>query len=50
LNEQLEKNNFAALDFRPGLALAGSVAGILIFAMIVLGLVAGKSTQSPCSK
>jgi len=37
----LEKNNFAALDFRPELALAGSVAGILIFAVIVLGLMAG---------
>jgi hypothetical protein len=37
----LEKNNFAALDFRLGLALAGSVAGILIFAVIVLGLMAG---------
>jgi hypothetical protein len=37
----LEKNNFAALDFRLGLALVGSVAGILIFAIIVLGLMAG---------
>ncbi len=37
----LEKNNFAALDFRPGLALALSVAGMLIFAVIVLGLTAG---------
>ncbi len=37
----LEKNYFAALDFRLGLALAGSVAGILIFAVIVLGLMAG---------
>ena len=37
----LEKNNFAALNFRLGLALVGSVAGILIFAIIVLGLMAG---------
>ena len=37
----MEKNNFAALDFRLGLALAGSVAAILIFAIIVLGLMAG---------
>ena len=37
----LEKNNFAALDFRLGLALVGSVAAILIFAIIVLGLMAG---------
>jgi glycosyltransferase involved in cell wall biosynthesis len=36
-----EKNNFAALDFRLGLVLAGSVAGILIFAVIVLGLTDG---------
>src|SRR5437879_4917600 len=36
-----EKNNFAALDFRLGLPLVGSVAGILIFAIIVLGLMAG---------
>jgi glycosyltransferase involved in cell wall biosynthesis len=37
----LEKNNFAALDFRLGLVLAGSVAGILIFAVVLLGLMAG---------
>jgi cellulose synthase/poly-beta-1,6-N-acetylglucosamine synthase-like glycosyltransferase len=36
-----EKNNFAALDFRLGLALAGGVAGMLIFAVILLGLMAG---------
>jgi hypothetical protein len=37
----LEKNFFAALDFRLELALGGSVAGILIFAVIVLGFMAG---------
>jgi cellulose synthase/poly-beta-1,6-N-acetylglucosamine synthase-like glycosyltransferase len=37
----LEKNNFAAADFRLGLVLALSVAWILIFAVIVLGLLAG---------
>jgi glycosyltransferase involved in cell wall biosynthesis len=37
----LEKNNFAALDFRLGFALALSVAGILMFAIVVLGLMAG---------
>jgi len=36
-----EKNNFAALDFRLGFALTLNVAGILIFAVIVLGLMAG---------
>jgi len=37
----LEKNYFAALDFRLGLALAGSVAAILFFAIFVLGLLSG---------
>jgi cellulose synthase/poly-beta-1,6-N-acetylglucosamine synthase-like glycosyltransferase len=37
----LEKNHFAALDFRLGLALTGGVAGILVFAIVVLGLMAG---------
>src|SRR5260370_5504762 len=36
-----EKNNFAALDFRLGFPLTLNVAGILIFAVIVLGLMAG---------
>jgi len=35
----LEKNFFASLDFRLGLALALSAAGIFIFAVIVLGLI-----------
>jgi len=43
----LEKNNFAALDFRLGLALALSGSGILIFAVIVLGLLAGTAAGSP---
>ena len=37
----IEKNYFAALDFRLGLALAGIVAVILFFAIIVLGLMSG---------
>jgi hypothetical protein len=37
----IEKNYFAALDFRLGLALAGSVAVIIVFAILVLGLMAG---------
>jgi glycosyltransferase involved in cell wall biosynthesis len=36
-----EKNNFAALDFRLGLALALFAAVILILALIILGLMAG---------
>ncbi len=37
----LEKNYFAALGFRLGPVLAGSVAVILIFAVIFLGLISG---------
>jgi hypothetical protein len=37
----VEKNNFAALDFRFGLALTLSLAGILIFCIIVRGLMTG---------
>jgi cellulose synthase/poly-beta-1,6-N-acetylglucosamine synthase-like glycosyltransferase len=37
----LEKNFFAALDFRFGLALTLSLAGILIFCIIVRGLMTG---------
>ena len=37
----LEKNFFAALDFRFGLALILSLAGILIFCIIVRGLMTG---------
>jgi cellulose synthase/poly-beta-1,6-N-acetylglucosamine synthase-like glycosyltransferase len=37
----LEKNNFAALDFRLGLVLAGSVTVILVFSIVILGLMAG---------
>ncbi len=37
----IEKNYFAALDFRLGLALAGIMAVILFFAIIVLGLMSG---------
>ncbi len=37
----MEKNYFATLDFRLGLALAGSVAVILVFAILVLGLMSG---------
>ena len=36
-----EKNNFAALDFRLGRALVMNLAGILVFAVIVFGLMAG---------
>jgi cellulose synthase/poly-beta-1,6-N-acetylglucosamine synthase-like glycosyltransferase len=37
----IEKNYFASLDFRLGLALGGSVAATLIFAIVVLGLMSG---------
>ena len=37
----LEKNYFASLDFRLGLALGGSVAVTLLFAIFVLGLMSG---------
>lgn len=37
----MEKNYFAALDYRLGLALAGSVAVILVCVLIVLGLISG---------
>jgi glycosyltransferase involved in cell wall biosynthesis len=37
----IEKNYFATLDFRLGLALAGSAAAILFFAILVLGLISG---------
>jgi cellulose synthase/poly-beta-1,6-N-acetylglucosamine synthase-like glycosyltransferase len=37
----IEKNYFAALDFRLGLVLAGSVGAIIVFAILVLGLLSG---------
>jgi hypothetical protein len=37
----MEKNYFAALDFRLGLVLAGSLFVILVFSILVLGLMAG---------
>src|SRR5580658_1268182 len=37
----IEKNYFAALDFRLGLALAGSVAVMIFFAIFILGLMSG---------
>jgi glycosyltransferase involved in cell wall biosynthesis len=37
----IEKNHFAALDFRLGLALAAGAALILLFAMFVLSLMSG---------
>ncbi len=37
----LEKNYFAMLDFRLGLAIAGSLATILVFGILVLGLGSG---------
>lgn len=37
----MEKNYFAALDYRLGLALAGSVAVILVSTILVLGLISG---------
>jgi glycosyltransferase involved in cell wall biosynthesis len=37
----MEKNYFAALDYRLGLALAGSVAVILVSAILILGLITG---------
>ena len=37
----MEKNYFAALDFRLLLAVAGSIAATLIFGIVVLGLVLG---------
>jgi glycosyltransferase involved in cell wall biosynthesis len=36
--ELLEKNNFAALDFRLALALSLNLGGLLLFAVIILGL------------
>jgi len=37
----MEKNSFAALDFRLGLVLAGSGAAIVVFSILVLGLMTG---------
>jgi glycosyltransferase involved in cell wall biosynthesis len=37
----MEKNYFAAIDYRVGLVVAGSVFVILVFAILVLGLVSG---------
>jgi hypothetical protein len=37
----IEKNYFATLGFRLGLALAGSLAVMIVFAILVLGLMAG---------
>jgi hypothetical protein len=37
----MEKNYFAALDYRTGLALAGSVFTILVLGVLVFGLVSG---------
>ena len=37
----MEKNYFAALDYRLGLALAGSAAVVLVCALLVLGLISG---------
>ncbi len=37
----MEKNYFAALDFRLGLALAGSAFMILVFTILLLGLISG---------
>jgi cellulose synthase/poly-beta-1,6-N-acetylglucosamine synthase-like glycosyltransferase len=37
----IEKNYFAALDFRLGLVLAGGVAAIIVFSILLLGLLAG---------
>lgn len=37
----MEKNYFAALDYRLGLALAGGVAVILVCAILLLGLISG---------
>jgi glycosyltransferase involved in cell wall biosynthesis len=39
----MEKNYFAALDFRVGLVLAGSLFVILVFAVIALGLATGSA-------
>jgi hypothetical protein len=40
----MEKNYFAAADFRLGLVLAGSVFMLLLAAILVLGLVSGTAT------
>ena len=40
----MEKNYFAAVDYRTGLVLAGSAFVILVFAILVLGLVSGTWT------
>ena len=37
----MEKNYFAALDYRIGLVLAGSVFVILVFSILILGLISG---------
>ena len=37
----MEKNYFAALDFRLGLVLAGSLAVMLVFGVLIAGLVTG---------
>ena len=37
----MEKNYFAALDYRTGLVLAGSVFVILVFCILILGLISG---------
>ncbi|MCW5555037.1 MAG: glycosyltransferase family 2 protein [Verrucomicrobiae bacterium] len=37
----MEKNYFAAVDYRTGLVLAGSVFVLLVFALLALGLVSG---------
>lgn len=37
----MEKNYFAALDYRTGLVLAGSVFVILVFSILILGLISG---------
>jgi len=37
----MEKNYFAATDFRLGLVLAGSLAAILVFCTVVIGLMTG---------
>jgi len=40
----MEKNYFAALDYRLGLVIAGSMFVILIFAILIFGLISGKPT------
>jgi cellulose synthase/poly-beta-1,6-N-acetylglucosamine synthase-like glycosyltransferase len=42
MNKVMEKNYFAALDYRLGLVLAGSAFMVLVSALLIMGLMSGK--------